>query len=389
VLAEDLQTNELVAIKKAPAYQLAREVAFMQLFQGSEDIMKIKDVLLPRHPTDYEYAYAVYEKLDVPVASAYSKVAGSKGHSVPANQAERIMYRIARGVNFMHRQGVFHLDLKPENVFLGADCSVRIMDLGQAMALGPPGTPQAISGASLTHGCHPPEFSFRSRERLKKLQATAQQTVAAEMWSLGCTFLWLLNGGDPFKHFTKAAVKGPKHYGTWLGLLVDMLGRPPSKAAERFYSSSARRAMDEHAALAKKYNWQAPSLQKAFPNIKPSHLNLIASMMSLDPMGRPSTSQLMSSPVFAHVSSGSGERQMTEEDEALHRLIRSKIVTRGLWDYLQAQRKNALFYEIALAYAQQHGAARQEVGEEEKLSRSKKEKAQQFGGGGGRDEEAL
>jgi serine/threonine protein kinase len=49
---------------------------------------------------------------------------------VPARRGHSIALDIARGLGFLHRHGIAHLDIKSPNVLLTADGRARIADLG-------------------------------------------------------------------------------------------------------------------------------------------------------------------------------------------------------------------------------------------------------------------
>src|SRR5262245_17434671 len=60
------------------------------------------------------------------------KVAGS---AQPEREAARLVETLARAVQSMHRRGILHRDLKPNNVLLTADGTPKITDFGLAKFL--------------------------------------------------------------------------------------------------------------------------------------------------------------------------------------------------------------------------------------------------------------
>lgn len=46
-----------------------------------------------------------------------------------------ILYQITKGILFMHSAGLIHRDMKPSNVLINCDCTVKICDLGLARSL--------------------------------------------------------------------------------------------------------------------------------------------------------------------------------------------------------------------------------------------------------------
>ena len=56
----------------------------------------------------------------------------SRGDPIPMAEGVAIAACIARAVMALHRQGVIHRDIKPDNVILGPDGGVKLIDLGVA-----------------------------------------------------------------------------------------------------------------------------------------------------------------------------------------------------------------------------------------------------------------
>ncbi len=106
----------------------------------------------------------------------------------------------ARGLHYAHSQGVVHGDVKPANMLLSQDETVKITDLGLARLLhndlpldqsdNPSGNsnpnPNSIAG---TVSFMPPEQAFRPKEVGHR----------ADIYSLGCSLYFLLTGRLLFK----------------------------------------------------------------------------------------------------------------------------------------------------------------------------------------------
>ncbi len=69
----------------------------------------------------------------------------------------RVAERVADALTHMHKQGVYHADLKPHNLMLGRGTGVKVIDFGLAWVKGDPpkdrvqGTPEYMAPETATH----------------------------------------------------------------------------------------------------------------------------------------------------------------------------------------------------------------------------------------------
>ena len=104
---------------------------------------------------------------------------------LPPRRATEIAIAVADGLAFAHAHGIVHRDVKPQNVLLGRDGSVKVTDFGIARS--------ADSGLTQT-GTVLGTSSYLSPE-----QASGRQvTEAADVYSLGVVLYELLDGEVPF-----------------------------------------------------------------------------------------------------------------------------------------------------------------------------------------------
>lgn len=104
------------------------------------------------------------------------------------------MYQVCLGLQHAHERGLVHYDIKPSNLLLtrgeGSGVAVKILDFGLARLTGPHAPPE---------GCRSPNLSgtpdFMAPEQAQDNHAT---DARSDLYSLGCTFYYLLAGQVPF-----------------------------------------------------------------------------------------------------------------------------------------------------------------------------------------------
>ncbi len=94
------------------------------------------------------------------------------------HDAAAVFAQIAHGLAHMHEQGFCHADMKPINVMIVDGGAVKIIDLGQACAIGT--VKKRIQG---TPGYMAPEQALREAV-----------TVQTDIYNLGATMYWVLVG---------------------------------------------------------------------------------------------------------------------------------------------------------------------------------------------------
>lgn len=115
--------------------------------------------------------------------------------SVDPGQVARIAGQAAAGLAAAHRQGIVHRDIKPGNLMLDAEGSVKIGDFGIAQFVDDPSTALTTAGQIVGTSL------YLAPERA--LGRTADS--ASDMYSLGCVIYQLLVGHPPFRSDTATA----------------------------------------------------------------------------------------------------------------------------------------------------------------------------------------
>jgi len=115
---------------------------------------------------------------------------------LPIDEAVRLTREVASALDYAHRHGVIHRDVKPENILLH-DGSALVADFGIALAASKAGTRMTETGMSLgTPHYMSPEQAMGEREI----------TARSDVYALGCVLYEMLTGEPPFTGPTAQAV---------------------------------------------------------------------------------------------------------------------------------------------------------------------------------------
>lgn len=112
-----------------------------------------------------------------------------KGH-LAVGEALQILHGAAAGLGEAHGKGFIHRDIKPDNVMIASNGTVKVADLGLAKPSGQSNM-SMLSGTNVIMGTPqymPPE----------QWENTATVTAAADVWALGATLYYMLAGGEAF-----------------------------------------------------------------------------------------------------------------------------------------------------------------------------------------------
>lgn len=230
--ARDLIGGRWVAVKLLAPFLAADEEYVKRFFQEARNAQKL------HHPNivgaidagiTNEHKFFVMEFVD---GASLETVLHRKG-ILKESFALEVIRQVAQALEYAWNHTIIHRDIKPQNIMLCPDRTVKVCDLGLSK--------DVTSDASLTMtgsvNCSPPYASPEQAQGLRGLD------IRSDVYSLGVTLFQMMCGELPFKgtapgqfliqHVTKTPPdprsKNPK-IAPWIsGLILRMLDKDPNK----------------------------------------------------------------------------------------------------------------------------------------------------------------
>ncbi len=149
--------------------------------------------------------------------------------SLSLTDACDVMLQLTAGIDYIHRHGIIHRDIKPDNLFYLSDGTIKISDFGIAAPIGTPEEGDAIQGT--IYYCAP------------EVLTGAPASIANDIYSMGVVFYECLTGQVPFdgENLEEVALKQIKKRFPEPSRLVPSL----PKSIERIIITACRKRPEE------------------------------------------------------------------------------------------------------------------------------------------------
>ncbi|MFR9287646.1 Stk1 family PASTA domain-containing Ser/Thr kinase [Varibaculum cambriense] len=195
--AYDTLLSRVVAIKML-RIDLAKDTVFLTRFRrealasaslNHENIVQVYDtgeqVVTAPDGTEVHVPYIVMELVEGHTVHQLL----TDGQPVPINEAVEIMSGVLNALEYSHKRGLVHRDIKPGNVMLTNSLKIKVMDVGFARALEDSG--QTMTSTDAVVG---------TAQYLSPEQARGETVdTRSDLYSCGCMLFELLTGRAPFK----------------------------------------------------------------------------------------------------------------------------------------------------------------------------------------------
>jgi serine/threonine-protein kinase len=270
-LARDIRLHRDVAVKVLRA-DLARDPSFYLRFRreaqnaaalNHPSIVAVYDTGEAETPSG-PLPYIVMEYVD---GVTLRDIVHTDG-PLPPRRAIEIIADACQALNFSHRAGIIHRDVKPANIMISTTNAVKVMDFGIARAI-------ADSGNSVTQTA----AVIGTAQYLSPEQARGETVDArSDVYSLGCVLYEILTGEPPFSGDSPVAVAyqhvredpippSKRHAGISADLDAVVL-KALAKNPDNRYQTAAEMRAD----LVRVHNGEAPDAPKVFTDAERTSL---------------------------------------------------------------------------------------------------------------------
>ncbi|KAJ6678678.1 MITOGEN-ACTIVATED PROTEIN KINASE [Salix viminalis] len=268
------ETNEKVAIKKInnvlenkiDALRTLRELKLLRHIRH-ENVIALKDVMLPVHRTSFKDVYLVYELMDTDLHQIIKS-----SQPLSNDHSKYFIFQLLRGLNYLHSANILHRDLKPGNLLVNANCDLKICDFGLARTSR--GNEQFMTEYVVTRWYRAPEL----------LLCCDNYGTSIDVWSVGCIFAEIL-GRKPIFPGTECLSQ--------LKLIISVLGSQNDTDLMFIDNPKARRYIKTLP-----YS-RGVHLSHLYPHADPLAIDLLLRMLVFDPTKRISVTEALLHPYMS------------------------------------------------------------------------------------------
>ncbi|KAI3953809.1 hypothetical protein MKW98_017633 [Papaver atlanticum] len=268
--ARELATGRMLALKKVrfdnfepeSVRFMSREIMILRKLDHP-NVMKLEGLITSRLSTS---VYLVFEYMEHDIAGLSS----CPDIQFSESQVKCYMHQLLSGLEHCHSRGIMHRDIKGSNLLVSDDGVLKIADFGLANFVSV-GHIQPLTSRVVTLWYRPPEL----------LLGSTSYGQSVDLWSVGCLFAELLLGKPILKGRTEVEQ---------LHKIFKLCGSPPDEYWKKFKLP--------HATIFKPQNSNASCLSVTCKDLPTTALNLMQTLLSIEPYKRGTASAALKSKYF-------------------------------------------------------------------------------------------
>ena len=235
-LAEDLILEREVAVKMM-SLNFQEDEARDNLRRFQREALSTTELIHPNIVNIYDVGegdnpYIVMEFVDGTDLKKYIQ----DNHPIPYSKVIKIMSQILSGISNAHANGIIHRDIKPHNILIDNEGTVKITDFGIAVAL----SQNSITQTNSILG----SVQYISPEQARGNVVTKQSDV----YSLGIVLYEMLTGTVPFEGESAVSV-ALKHFQAPIPSLREFDSRIPQPLENVVLKATAKEPKDRYASV--------------------------------------------------------------------------------------------------------------------------------------------
>ncbi|VVA91796.1 unnamed protein product [Arabis nemorensis] len=269
--ARETETGRIVALKKVrfdnfepeSVRFMAREILILRRL-NHPNIIKLQGLVTSKLSCNI---HLVFEYMEHDLTGLLS----SPDIDFTTPQIKCYMKQLLSGLDHCHARGVMHRDIKGSNLLVNNEGILKVADFGLANFCNSSGNKQPLTSRVVTLWYRPPEL----------LLGATEYGASVDLWSVGCVFAELLLGKPVLQGRTEVEQ---------LHKIFKLCGSPPAD----YWKKSKL----PHAMLFKPQQHYDGCLRETLKDLSDSDINLIETLLSIEPHKRGTASAALVSQYF-------------------------------------------------------------------------------------------
>jgi mitogen-activated protein kinase 15 len=310
--AIDKTTQQVIALKKVfgafqnttDAQRTYREISFLRRLRHS-CIVPLLAVHRAENDTDI---YLVFECMETDVHAVI------RANILLDVHHRYIFWQILCSLKYLHSSGLIHRDLKPGNLLINSDASIKLCDFGLARAWNSAHPPEDLTDYIATRWYRAPEI----------LCGSSQYSFAVDLWAAGCILAELVSGRPLFPGQSTM---------DQLERIIAFTGPPSAKDIDCMESSFTQTMLQNLS-----YTKPRFTLEEKLEGAAPDAIDLVSKLVRFNPTERLTAEQALEHPYvqqfhdLAKEPQGAGIIELALSDSEKHSIrdYRNQIYREGL-----------------------------------------------------------